>query len=276
MILGVCAAVGFVTTLEFNNVLGRSGAFAEESPLVVFVSGVRALLGPAIYTSILILLFSTAVLGAKLADRFLPRLHARIVRVNAIVAAWATRHTIDDPDLLMRGLAALSLVSLAITLWLSLPMLQALASPVSTGAPEVLGRLNLENNVKLFFHRRAIELNLMLLTAGVLAIRRSRSRWNARISASAWISVTVAGALALLFLAGPWRIIYTSKFTEAQLGGEQCFVIGESATDVLLHCPGRKPPRNTVAAKNDPRLKLSGGTIDDLFASYPAGRIRSR
>jgi serine/threonine protein kinase len=276
MTLGVCAAVGFVTTLEFNNVLGRSGEFARESPLVVLKSGVQSLVGPAIWVSLLLLLFNAAVFGAKLADRFFPRLDALLVRARGAAAAWVERRKLSDPDLLMRGLAALSLLFLAATLWACLPLLKALASPVSTGAPEILGRLNTDESLMPFLYRRAIELDLVLLAMGTLAIRRFRAPRNTGISTSAWSSVFVAAALALLFLAGPWRIIFASKFTEAQLGAEQCFVIGESAADVLLHCPGRKPPRNAVASKRDPDLKLSGGTVDELFASYPAGRFPSQ
>ncbi len=275
-IVGICGALGFVTTLEFNNVLGRSGAFAEESPLVVFVSGVRALLGPAIYVSVLILLFSTAVLGAKLADRFVPRFHARMVRATGAVTDWGTRHTIDDPDLLMRGLAVVSLLALAVTLYVCLPIIGALASPINTGAPEVLGRLNLDEHIMPVLYRRVLELNLVLLAIGMLAIRRFGFRRRATISASAWVSAIIAGALVLLFLAGPWRIIFASKFRQAQLGGEQCFVIGESATELLLHCPARNPPRNTVAGKNAPELKVSAAPISELFASYSADGSESR
>ncbi|MGH9371600.1 MAG: serine/threonine-protein kinase [Vicinamibacterales bacterium] len=83
----LCGLVGFVTTVEFNGVLGRTGGFASESPVAYISWGAKALLGPAVYIGIALLLFNMAMLAARITGAVMP-----CVPAPSALAAWVSRN----------------------------------------------------------------------------------------------------------------------------------------------------------------------------------------
>jgi len=64
--------------------------------------------------------------------------------------------------------------------------------------------------------------------------------------------------LVLVFLVGPWRLMFHSKFRQATWDGKTCFVLSTQGDEVLLHCPHNAPPRNRIVRASDPGLRVDG------------------
>jgi hypothetical protein len=71
-------------------------------------------------------------------------------------------------------------------------------------------------------------------------------------------------AASVLLLELPYRTIWQNEFPRVNLVSARCYVIGERATDWLLHCPELTPPRNRVVARTDPALERLG-KVESIF-----------
>jgi hypothetical protein len=70
--------------------------------------------------------------------------------------------------------------------------------------------------------------------------------------------VGVMFIVALLLCVAPYRIVWKNEAPRYDVAGERCFAIGESGSELLLHCPDRLPPRNRVVKRDDPSLHATG------------------
>ena len=84
-------------------------------------------------------------------------------------------------------------------------------------------------------------------------------------------------ALSLVSLDLPYRLFAHNEFEAATWNGNDCYLIGERADDLLLFCPALQPPRNKVVQKNAEnlhRLKLLPESIFTPFSPL-AGRTQT-
>ena len=267
-------ALGFLTTQEFNSVLGRSGAFSTESPLGILRWGANSLLAPTIYAALIVVLFNVAVFVFRFTGRVIPPVQRAAVGLKETTATWARDKAIDEPNDLLRGLAVLGLLVLVVILWNFLPLLKAFTLKIDQ-APSadlaILGGVasNTNDTGYKFLYRRLLELDLLLLGVGLMGVLRLRRRRGIPLMPSAVISVIAVMGLVLVFLVGPWRLMFHSKFRQATWNGESCFVLSERDDEVLLHCPQRAADRNQIVRANDPGLRIDG-PIAWLFDAHQA------
>jgi serine/threonine protein kinase len=267
-------ALGFLTTLEFNSVLGRTGAFGTESPLGILRWGANSLLAPTIYVALVVVLFNVAVFVFRFTGRVIPPVRRAAVGLKETTATWARDKAIDEPNDLLRGLAVLGLLALVVILWNFLPLLKAFTLQINQ-APSadlaILGGVasNTNDTGYKFLYRRLLELDLLLLGIGLLGVLRIRRRRGTHLIPSAVVSVIAVMGLVLVFLVGPWRLMFHSKFRQATWNGQSCFVLSERDAEVLLHCPQTAPPRNRIVRASDPALRIDG-PIAWLFDAHQA------
>jgi serine/threonine protein kinase len=254
----VLIALGFLTTLEFNSVLGRTAAFGTESPLGIFRWGANSLLAPTIYVALIVLLFNAAMFLARLFGRVAPPIRRAALGALDATLAWARRAELDNPNDLLRGLSVLGLAALVVILWNFLPLLKAFVLQINQAPSSDLAVLGSDNNTHKFLYRRLLELDLLLLCVGTFAVFRLRRQKGVHLAPSAVASTIAVIGLVLVFLVGPWRLMFHSKFPQASLDGEACFVLATQGADALLHCPQAPPPRNRIVRSNDPKLQASG------------------
>ncbi|MGH9371601.1 MAG: hypothetical protein ACRD15_08740 [Vicinamibacterales bacterium] len=145
--------------------------------------------------------------------------------------------------------------------------LGALVNPIDLASTASLATFHRDNWTTWSLYRRFLELDLLALVAGLLVLNRLRRRYPDRVSLSALAGLMAVAALVLLFMVGPWRIVFASKFRQATHNNNQCYVLGADGTDVLLHCPTTSPPRNRVVRRDDPRLEMTE-VIGDLFSAH--------
>lgn len=274
--LAVATVLGFLTTLEFNSVLGRSREFSDDPWFAVVTLGVQSIFGPLAHILLLILFFNILIVVARVAGSFIPAWQTWAVKCRTSLSNWAERSELNDPNLLLRGLAVCGLIWLAGTLAAFQPLLIALASPIDLApAADIAVLRSVGNEEMKFLYRRLLEVDLVVLASGLLTILKMTAHHQRPIAPGAWISFGAVAALTILFLAAPWRIMFAADFPVASMNGNDCFVLGRRGPEILLHCPKSQPPRNRRVDERDPALRF-GGAYGDLFDSYGAGIASNR
>jgi serine/threonine protein kinase len=267
--LALATALGFVTTVEFNTALGRTGDFAAD-PLVDYpVLGVRSVFGSIVYVLLAFVLLYVALALVRGIARAVPAVGRLRAAVGERLQQLTTRVGLDSPAALSQALPVAGLLGLALVVWRFRPFLIALLGDVDRGSAADLGMLGIQNEHMQLMFRRSTELVIVLLTIGVVAVIRQRLAGRAvRLAPVAATFVVIGIALVLLVL--PWRLVFHAEFEQATLDGRSCFVIGETASQLLVHCPTSPPPRNTVLPRGDHRVQFSS-RISNLFDAYAPG-----
>ena len=125
------------------------------------------------------------------------------------------------------------------------------------------------NTDEMVMYRATLNILLLLMAAGLFRVVRLRHARRMRRARGAVVALSSVVAVILLLAEGPYRLMFKNAAPRAALGGERCYVIGDSGPEYLVYCPGVSPPRNRVVAKTDPSLKLSG-VVESIFT--PPGR----
>lgn len=268
----LCTLVGFVTTLEYNYVLDRSGEFAAESLMAHPYWGARVLLPSVIYAVAALLVVNAIALLARLLGVAVPAL-GRVWRQLATRVSDRLRNAgMGEPKTACQTLCVLCAAALCAILAVSAPSLAGLAENISTGDTTALATLTKDYRPAHQLFRVSLSLLLAVLVHGAMRLRRSDGR-GSRSSSVAGVQMATLIALTgiiLLMLAVPWRVIREPEFREASLNGNPCFVLGAHGTELLVHCPGLPTPRNRVLSASDPRLVVHDRR-SDLFTAYAAG-----
>ncbi len=268
--VAVCWVLGFLTTMEFNAVLGRTGAFASEGPLAYPVWGARALIAPVIWMSIMLLLVNIVALIARLFGRIVPPIRRGTSAAIELLRTHATRSSLNTPTAWVQTLLLAGVVALIVVTVTFRGLVDTFITPLDTQPASNLVVLNSDHEDFRAVYRRSLEAVILLLGAGMIRVRRSPGGETVKASALAGVAAVMLVALMLLIV--PWRLMFQADFEEATLAGRRCFVLGEAADNVLLRCPDVSPGRNLSVARTDIRLQRTG-QISNLFDAYAAKRV---
>jgi serine/threonine protein kinase len=252
--VAVCWCLGFLTTQEFNLVLGRSGAFASEGPLDHLVWGVRALIAPVVFMLLAMLVFNVMRVTGRLIARLVPAIGTAAAQLRALVRSGIARAGLNDPNASAQALSVFGFGSLLAIVWTFRNLLNAAANVVDDTPVRSLVLMSEDYFGTRVVYRRCLELLILILVAAMWQIYR-RKQAGAAIHSAALAGPAAVTALALLLLVGPWRLMFQSSFERASLAGLECSIIGETVTELLLHCPRSAPPRNQVISPADARLR---------------------
>jgi hypothetical protein len=181
------------------------------------------------------------------------------------VRAGLRRAGLDEPNMLARVVAVAGLAGLAVVIWAFLPLVRALVTPIDTAPSAIVASLH-PDAANSWTYRRLLELILLGVAAGTLAVARVRRAEPARVSLGALAALVSVAVLIVIFIAAPWRIVYGSTFREVDLAARRCFILGQQGDEVLLHCAGPDVPRNRIVRRDDPRLRPSERTSKLLDA----------
>ncbi len=262
----LASVLGFVTTVEFNTVLGRTGGFAADRIVDYPILGARSVFGSIVYALLaFVVLFVALSLWRGLA-RAVPAVARLRTALSATSARLVHRIGLDSPAAVSQTLPVAGLLGLGAVAWHFRPFLLALLGDVDTGSASDLRLLGTGNEHMQLVFRRSIEVVIILLTAGLVYLLRQR-RAGRPIAGPPIAATAIVIAMSLGLLVFPWRLVFHAEFQEATLDGRPCFVTGENETDVLVHCPSAAPPRNTVLSRGDRRLQFSR-RISNLFDAY--------
>jgi hypothetical protein len=84
-------------------------------------------------------------------------------------------------------------------------------------------------------------------------------------------TVLLAAIIVLLVLMDEWpyRTFFHNEFERIDYAGDRCYIIGDSAPELLIFCPDSAPPRNRAVRQDDPgvrRLRM----IENVFKGLKA------
>ena len=261
-------AIGFITTVGFNNTFGRTGEharFGVEPPSAYFTWGLLAAF-PSLF---IMTLAAMAVLATRALWRVFELVPA-IARFGSGVRTAggraALRLGLDRPVVLTQALAGLGLAMIAAVFWYFKDLITAFTSLFNSAPIEQLLPMGPKNYGRNYY---IVTLDVMILAVGyaLFSIVRLRRVTNTR-EGSMSVAVLVAVLLVMVLISQwPYRIINHREFERVDFGGRRCYITGQTAQEWLLLCPGDQPPRNHAVRRDDPsvrRLQIVENVFDGL------------
>jgi serine/threonine protein kinase len=253
LILLAIVSLGFVSSMAFNRTIGLSPRFGTESPGIWFSWGLKFLAAPVIITIVVTMAVRfVRSIRRGLSSRF-PTIGRIDQQLSQALRALVESLDLDDPYVLAPAVTILGAMALAVTLWRFADVITAFWYPINELLPEQVAVLRPGSTGRTSYMTILFLLILALAVSMRYAFeRRRRAGVNDR---AGWPAMGLAVlAVAVLFLAMPYRILFHSKFERIRFQGNQCFIIGENRVELLLHCPTIPPLRNVGVNRDDPAL----------------------
>ena len=255
---------GFVSSSTFNVMLERSD-FAGESVLDWTVWGLRSLIAPVFNVAqVLITVFLLVTLW-RVVRRFVPPADRWWKHVRAAAARARVDLGLTTPDSLAHLALALGTLYLVLIIYRYWDLIWAVAEFSST--PEQLSLLRPENRFARFRYYRDT-LDWLVLGTGWAVYRfvRIRRAHPDRIGAAPLMGLVATFLLAFILWASPYRVFYQSERPRLDVGGERCYDLGRSASEVLIFCPMGDEPKVRRVSAGDKRVRDTGVT-ESVFAA---------
>ncbi len=262
----LATVIGFLTTSAFNITLGRTGDFADEPVWSYPMLGIKALVGPVVYLAIVLLLLETAGSLFRLVGRAVPPLHrmsdAAVTYIRAPVIRWRAR----DPNAFVRTVSVVGLVALCAIVLIFRTTILGYFSDIDTAPFDALIQMGPAHRFRRFVYRRTLEVLMLGVASGLLAVWRNRSM-RRRLSTHSLVEAIAVLALPLLLATVPWRIMYAQEFPQYRWGLLTCSAIASDTAHLLLHCPSLTPPRNRTVPRSDTTLHETG-RVASVYDEY--------
>ena len=246
-------SLGFVSSTAFNRTIGLSPRFGTESPRVWFWWGLKFLMPVVILTIVatIVAIVARSTRGALSSQfRTIGRIDTYLSAAVRAVVGWLG---FDNPYVLAPAVAILGATALATTLWRFATVITAFWYPINELLPEHVAVLRPGSSAPTSYMTILFFL-ILALTVSVRYALESRRRAGVSDRVGWPITSGVVLAVAVLFLAMPYRILFHNRFERIRFQGNPCFIIGENREELLLHCPTIPPPRNLGVKRDDPAL----------------------
>ena len=261
----VVAAIGVITTLQFNGLFGRDGQFARfgREP---WTSWIRfGLLG---IVPVAVVMTGAAI--AAVALRFTVGLLLLIRPVRAAAhraraAAGRLVHAVglDRSTPAAQALTGVAVATLAVFFWRYSELIGAYTSFFNSSPIRQLLPMTDSAPARAQYH---VELGLITLVFGyaLYHVLKLRRRERARDGRIAIVLLGVVIAMMVLLNEIPYRAFHHRDFERVDLAGARCYITGQSGDELLVLCPGSPPPRNRVVRRDDPQVRRLG-IIENVF-----------
>ena len=248
--------IGLITSMQFNFVFGRDGEFARfgVEPWPAYIGW--GLLG-VIPVALIMTVSAAGFMGAK----FLLGLLALIGPVGRLVRrARDRRHEVavatglDRSAVLAQALTGLGIATLVGMSWYYADLIRAFSSFFNSSPIEQLMPMTDSAPARTQYHI-ALSLATLAFAFGLYKVMKLRTREKAdggRIAVAMLAAVIV---VMVVMNEAPYRTFHHRDLERVDLAGARCYISGESGDEVLVLCPGREPPRNSVVHKDDKRLE---------------------
>ena len=262
--------VGFLTTANYDRVIGRSGEFSGEGLLAWLEYGFRSLLPIAVYT---IALVAAAIVVRAIwyfVQRFAPPARQLTDLARTGISGSFRRIAGGDGASIAQFLLLAHVLALGLVLWIYRSLIVLFSTVVNeadAGSLAVLAPVN--DNWVLYTYTP-----VMSLVLGVFAIRWYALVRNPLLRATVPPFSVVAAAslmvIMLLLITVPDRIYFKSVAQEVSYGTQRCFKTGERDDGrVLLYCPDR-PKLNRTFIVNSTDISTEGRAPGRIFSLSPA------
>jgi len=251
---GVPWTLGLLTSVAFNNSLGRPAAFSGDSVLGWWGWGARALIPPLVYMTAGALAFLLVRSAWRLVRQIVRPLDRWWTRLGGQTDRWLQQAGLHEPGNRAQLLIVAQTLVAALILWRFWPVFLAQYAIVTHADPAMTAPLHRAHDYEVERTLYGWSVDALVLGAGMgwFALARGRRReGRPGFDASAIAGVTL---LALTFLATwvvPYRVTWFNEFQRVEYGGDRCYVIGEQQDELLLHCPDVPTPRNRRVRRGD-------------------------
>jgi serine/threonine protein kinase len=252
--------MGFISSISFNQPVGRVGDFAVESALLWPWWGLRA--GVVVIGASLIFSLALLVIFA-LCQMLKPVLH--VVPGSSGIERALGRLSDAPVAILASVLLVAQLAVLAWMRWRFSATWTGLDSFI-TGEYQALKYLGPRYGGEHTLLSYVLTVEAFVFGASWFwLLRREPRRGDARGRAYAWAGVGVTALSILLFQAVPFRILYHAEAERVTFGAEHCYLMGRYREDALLFCPHGNPPWTLIVRAADPTLRQEG-TFESIFS----------
>jgi serine/threonine protein kinase len=258
-------AIGFIVTTGFNTTFGRTGVYARfgvEPWMSYFTWGFRAVVTSLAIMSLTAILVVTTRFFLQTLELIGPlgRL-VRSVRVRSQKLSLVMG--LDKPNMLAQTLACLAAATLVALVICARPVIVAWMSFFSTAPIEVLLPIG-ESTLPRLYYNVTLDVAMLAFGYGLFRVVQLRKRNISREGTFALSILTGVIVVMALMRYLPHRTFSHRDFERVDFAGTRCYVIGQSADEFLLLCPGSAPPRNRAVRRDDPDLHRSG-VVENLF-----------
>jgi predicted Ser/Thr protein kinase len=250
--------LGYQETYWFNDILGRTAPFDHESPLEWLRVGRQSVVPLLVYAS-LILLAVWAGKFALSALRLSKRVDELLTSGERRTRDLSSRLGFNDPLRFAQACAAFGAIALGIVWWRYANVLAAAMSlTINTQPMERLLPLQPGHREDVEHYRLVMTVLMLMFGFAIYRVAQIRARhpWRRGASSMLLAALPLVGAVATGVL--PYRLMFDNRFERVDYAGERCYVLGESGTESLLHCPDREPPRNQKIKRDDPAVHRAG------------------
>ena len=261
----VLGAVGFITTWGFNLTLGRTGPFAVEPVAMYFVWGQRALLPSAVVMIAVTVTVAAARFTLRVMELIGP-IGRLMVRARTAGRQLGARIGLDRAGGLAQASAVLAGATLGAMCWYHADLITAWGSYINSAPAERLWPLRSENLERIWYR---YEFDVIIFAFGLLLFRVIRLQRREKTQDGTAAVAMLAAIIAVMVLMNEWpyRLLVGPhrNFERADIDQARCYIIGQSADEYLLVCPGAEPPRNRTVRRDDPALHRSG-VFESLYS----------
>jgi hypothetical protein len=255
--IGAAAAVvsvgvlGVLTSAHYNRALGRDAGFSDDTMLTWFEMGLRALIAPAVW--VVILLIVSRAVGATwhFTQRAVPPARRVTEAARMTISGSFMRLTGSDAASKANALLLLQVVGFVAFVWIFRDVLATLPHTVNDAAPGTFDVLDEDSRLLI-----AYPFVLGPLLAAMTVAWRRILRASAPPRATVVAGLTMVG-VGVLLLTVPFRLFVRSAAPAVRLGTETCFLTGERSAEALLYCPGRPQHQRVISV---PKADVQPGT----------------
>jgi hypothetical protein len=270
--LAAVTLLGLFETRGFNLTLGRTPPFDAEPPWHWLQVGAQSLVLPAVY----ILMFFIAMWVVRFLRRLLSLSHTidRLCSRSVTQTARVSRQLgLDDPTTFGQAVVAIGVVLLAAILVTHWSLVLAFGSEsISTRPRSTYAAFQSFGPARLAL--QWYQFLLVALAAGFAAAAARLRRLRAHSVGRGGAAVAVVLAMmcvSIVLCEWPYRLVYKSSLPRVDVAGARCFLLGESADRLLVHCPDAPSPRNRIVTRTDPALTILGVSENIFDPAPPAG-----
>jgi hypothetical protein len=252
--------LGFLMSAAFDQSLGRTARFSDDSVFTWLKVGVQSLVAPVLYGLVAILTIRLGVSMLQALTRVVPPLgdaarhlgrRFRVLGLDGI-----------SPSARGQVLVVLQVLSVVLVWVVFRDLIVGFTMHIDTADAAALRPLSAGNLPNLY--RTVLTLLLLAMATAWYHL------WVKQRPENRPDGVTLTGGLAvmvvvLLMLEVPYRLVYASYFQPVEFNGARCYVLGTTDAQTLLHCPASRPRRNVIVARDD--VEPVGG-MENLFMQF--------
>jgi hypothetical protein len=264
-------AVGFFTTVHYDQAIGRTRDFTTEGLATWLTFGFRTLLPVTIYATGLVVIIFIVRAVWHFVQRLAPPARRLSDRARTSLSGSFGRIAGTDGASVAQFLLLAQVLSFGAVLWVYRKLFALLPFTVNELDAAKLDVLApLDSNGILYSYVFVMSLILGAGTLCWILLRRSPLLW-ATVPTSTVVAAVALMALMFFFGTVPDRLFFMSEAPEVSYQGQRCFKTGEAADGrVLLYCPDR-PAFNRIPIVQSNAVAAGISTPGRIFSRPSAG-----